>query len=99
MRTCTRCKEEFKSDVATELCSKCLRDVILSMGDMNVPARVGIARPGELVILECKNEVTPEHMNRLVSLLSTVKQTTGIHFLILDKSVSLARVLEGLKTS
>jgi hypothetical protein len=57
-----------------------------------VPRRVGIAQKGELVILEIDMRADDEEMRRIVDMLAKVKEETGVSFLVLTRSIRLARI-------
>jgi len=89
-RKCTRCQREHNAPGT--VCFLCMGEVIGHASE--TPQRAGIARKGDLVILECSHAHTHEDSCRIADLLGQVREETGIRFLILDPTMKLARVAD-----
>ena len=88
-KKCSRCQKVHNAPGST--CFACMRDII--GGPSTPPQRVGIARKGDLVILECVTEQSQEDRRQTENLLGKIREEMGISFLVLDAGkVRLARV-------
>jgi hypothetical protein len=86
VKKCVQCQREHNAPAS--ICFICMEETIRG----TVPKRVGIAKRGEVVILECLEMHSQEDTCRISNTLGDMSKETGIRFLVLNPSIKLARI-------
>jgi hypothetical protein len=58
----------------------------------DITTQVGIASPGQVVVVECKQMLRPVDVEGLRDQLDKAYDLTGVHFVLLDPVLRVARV-------
>lgn len=90
-----RCAEcGLKHNAPGNVCFICMQKVIDTSTVGQSPQRVGIARRGDLVLLEATG-MSDQEMLRICNVLGGIREDLGIRFLLLDTSkVRVAKIAD-----